>query len=140
MSALPVSGRSARHLHAGTEVRAPGLVVNVLLADGTALLRLDGDLDAASAPDLIEVGRTLAADGSEHLLIDCGRLAFCDSAGLHAFVSILRAPGTKGVQLVRTSADLRRLLEIGGLDTCLLPPPADGPRPRQGGQPAGSAA
>jgi anti-anti-sigma factor len=102
-------------IQSGAEITAASLTIGVLSADGTALLRLEGDLDAGSAPTLMAVGRTLVDGGSEHVVLDCDRLRFCDSAGLHALASLRRQPEVRSVSLVRTSATLRRLLEITGL-------------------------
>ncbi|HEU5148858.1 MAG TPA: STAS domain-containing protein [Iamia sp.] len=114
---------AGRRIRSGIEIRATGLVIGVLSADGTALLRLDGDLDSASAPALLDVGRSLVAAGSQHLVIDCGHLRFCDSAGLHAFASIGAADGARSLALARTSPRLRRMLDMAGLDVAIDPQP-----------------
>jgi anti-sigma B factor antagonist len=113
-STIP-AGRPTR-LHSGVEIHTDDLVIGIMSVDRTALLRLDGELDAASGPVLIDVGRTLAEQGSEHLVIDCGHLRFCDSGGLAAFISIRQAPSVRSVALVRTTATVRRILEVTGLD------------------------
>lgn len=115
MDAASALNTPSARLQSGAEITAASLTIGVLSADGTALLRLEGDLDAGSAPTLIAVGRTLVDGGSEHIVLDCDRLRFCDSAGIHALASLRRPPEVRSVSLVRTSATLRRLLEITGL-------------------------
>jgi anti-anti-sigma factor len=138
MSATIPTGRSDR-LHGGIEIRTDALVIGIMSVDHTALLRLDGELDAASGPALIDVGRSLVEAGSEHLVIDCGHLRFCDSGGLAAFISIRQAPGVRSVALVRTTTMVRRILEITGLDVAFdlsSPMPSTStsrPRPATGG-------
>ncbi len=108
--------RPPHEIRSGIEVRRDHLTIGVLSADGTALLRLDGELDAATAPALLEVGRSLVGAGSTAVVVDCAHLRFCDSAGLHAFVSIRGTAGVDSVALVRTTPAVRRLLAVAGLD------------------------
>ncbi|QYG93175.1 STAS domain-containing protein [Iamia sp. SCSIO 61187] len=115
MDAASALNSPTARLQTGVEITAASLTIGVLSADDTALLRLEGDLDAGSAPTLIAVGRTLVDGGSEDIVLDCDRLRFCDSAGIHALASLHRQPEVRSVSLVRTSATLRRLLEITGL-------------------------
>lgn len=124
MDTATTAGRRPLRPRGGIEVRTDGLAIGVLSADGTALLRLDGQLDAASAPDLLQVGRSLAGAGSQHFVFDCAHLRFCDTAGLTAFTSIRRDPQVQTVALVRTPAPIAKLLALTGLDALLEISPA----------------
>ena len=115
MDAASDLNRPSNRLESGVEITAASLRIGVLTTDATARLRLEGDLDAGSAPTLVAVGRTLVDGGSEHIVLDCERLRFCDSAGIHALASLQRPPEVRSVSLVQASATLRRLLEITGL-------------------------
>lgn len=52
------------------------------------ILRLEGDLDARSYEQLIDVGRTAVADGASHILVDLRAVAFMGSSGLVALHSL----------------------------------------------------
>jgi anti-anti-sigma regulatory factor len=55
---------------------------------GVTVLRLDGDLDAASYESLIEEGRTLYGAGTRKLLVDMRGVGFMGSSGLVALHSV----------------------------------------------------
>ena len=57
-------------------------------AAGVTVLRLDGDLDAASYESLIEKGRELYAAGTRKLLVDMRGVGFMGSSGLVALHSV----------------------------------------------------
>ena len=52
-----------------------------------AVLRIDGDIDAWTAPQLRERVRDLAGSGTVHLIADLRGVGFLDSAGLGALVA-----------------------------------------------------
>jgi anti-sigma B factor antagonist len=118
LAATPTVG-SNHALRVGVEIRRENLRIGLLSLDGTALLRIEGDLDAATAPTLLDIGRSLAGAGCHDIVLDCDGLHFCDSAGLHAFVSIRQAPGVASVTLARPRAMVRKLLAITGLAAVL---------------------
>jgi len=119
----PTPNRSIDRSGRGAEGRDELLTIDVLSADGTALLRLHGDLDLANAGALVQAGQALVADGSAHIVLDCGHLRFCDSGGLNAFLAIRQTPGVESVTVVRSSATLRRLLRVTALDMLFEPAP-----------------
>lgn len=94
------------------------LTIDVLDGGASPLVRLDGDLDAASAPALIEVAERVVRDGTSTLIIDCGSLRFCDSSGLRSLIVAqgLLPDGAK-IGLVRASERFRELLHITGLES-----------------------
>jgi len=55
---------------------------------GVTVLRLDGDLDAASYESVIERGRELYAAGTRKLLVDMRGVGFMGSSGLVALHSV----------------------------------------------------
>src|SRR5256885_9508312 len=52
-----------------------------------AVLRIDGDIDACTAPHLRERVLDLAGDGTVHVIADLRGVGFLDSAGLGALVA-----------------------------------------------------
>jgi stage II sporulation protein AA (anti-sigma F factor antagonist) len=81
---------------------------------GLFVVRLIGELDMASAPDL---GATLRRTGGAvpfHVVVDLSRLTFIDSSGLNALVASSRAVERAGGSIVfaEPSAHVARILEI----------------------------
>ncbi|NJP35538.1 STAS domain-containing protein [Micromonospora thermarum] len=94
---------------------APLLTIEVTrLHAGCARLRLTGDLDFDSAPELVEAAAAARRDGHQELLIDLGGVGLCDSSGLSALVVVHRA-GTGAVRLSGVGPQLQQLLERTGL-------------------------
>lgn len=98
---------------------------------GGALLRLAGELDMSSAPELNAAVDRLAAAGERHLLVDLTELTFCDSTGIAAFVRGDNRAAADGGWLRVTGATGRvaRVLQVTGLAEVLtydgdLPNPA----------------
>ncbi|GIJ76801.1 anti-anti-sigma factor [Micromonospora phaseoli] len=81
---------------------------------GRAELRLTGDLDFDSAPELLDAVAELRRDGYHELIIDLTGVGLCDSSGLSAFVVAHRG-GTAPLQLVGLNATVRQLLDRTGL-------------------------
>ena len=83
--------------------------------DGKQMVGLDGELDMQSAPQVDELLERLAA---EDVVVDMGRLSFCDSCGLSALIRARRrfdhAGGT--MRLTNLQPKVQRLLTI--TDTC----------------------
>lgn len=99
-----------------TGLAAGGLDVTLLTTGPTTLARLEGELDAATAPRLVEALEPAARAEARVVVLDCGSLAFCDSSGLRALVivrSLLPATGT--LSLVRTAERLRSMLDVTGV-------------------------
>lgn len=92
------------------------------LSAGRARLRLTGELDFDTAPDLIETAAELRRDGCQELLLDFAGVALCDSSGLSALVVIHRA-GAAAIQLTGMHPQVRQLLDRTGLGELLALPP-----------------
>lgn len=94
---------------------SPLLSIEVTRLDaGCARLRLTGDLDFDTAPELIAVAEVARADGYRELLLDLHGVGLCDSSGLSAFVVLSRA-GAGPVRLTGVNPQLQQLLDRTGL-------------------------
>ena len=90
-------------------------VLEISPLPGVAGLRLDGELDLATAPLLKEALVDLGSERDVHL--DLALLTFLDSSGVHAIVALAHTlDGNHSVVLVNPSAAVRRCLEITGID------------------------
>ncbi|NES30132.1 STAS domain-containing protein [Micromonospora terminaliae] len=100
---------------------------------GRARLRLTGELDFDTAPELVAVAAELRRDGCQELLLDFAGVALCDSSGLSALVVIHRA-GAGPVRLDAVGPQVRQLLDRTGLAELLaVPPPGETGATREAG-------
>jgi anti-sigma B factor antagonist len=84
-----------------------------------AIVKLSGELDIASAPDLRErLLALLSRRTPRHLILDLSNLQFIDSSGIAVFVNTERRARLLGcrVVLVAPQAPVSRVLQICGLD------------------------
>ncbi|WP_158892233.1 MULTISPECIES: lipid asymmetry maintenance protein MlaB [unclassified Pseudomonas] len=90
-----------------------------------ARLQLSGVLDHASVPALREQGRTLIAQGSGPLVLDCAGVEHSNSAGLALLLAWLRDAQASGCSLAiaRLPSELRQIAEVS--DALELLPLAD---------------
>ena len=88
-----------------------------------AVVIVDGDLDAATAPRLHAELVLLCEDGIDRIVLDLRRMTFVDSFGLGVIVSAKKRLSQQGNSLCLVAeADqrtLRRVLEITGLERIL---------------------
>ncbi|AXO38186.1 STAS domain-containing protein [Micromonospora chalcea] len=89
---------------------------------GAARVRLAGELDFDTAPELVEAVAQLRRDGYQEVELDFAGVVLCDSSGLSALVVIHRS-GTGAVHLRNTNAQIRHLLDRTGLAELLAAPP-----------------
>lgn len=84
---------------------------------GPACLRLAGELDLATAPELNAAIDRLAAEGHRELLLDLAELTFCDSTGIAAFVrgDNLAAAAGGWLRLTGATGRVARVLQVTGL-------------------------
>ncbi|MGW4502977.1 STAS domain-containing protein [Micromonospora sp. NPDC004336] len=103
------------------------LTIEVTRLDaGRARLRLAGELDFDTAPELLAVAAELRRDGHGELLFELGGVTLCDSSGLSAFV-LLHRDGAGAVRLSGVSPHLQQLLDRTGMTELLARErPADG--------------
>jgi len=89
------------------------------LPDGGAVLRIEGELDMATAPELEEA--LLGAGFDRRLVIDLTGCTFLDSSAVRVLVSSARDSEAAGGSLALVAPDARilRVLQISGVDTML---------------------
>ncbi|WBB81197.1 STAS domain-containing protein [Micromonospora sp. WMMD882] len=85
--------------------------------DGVVCLRLSGELDLSSAPELTAAVDRLVTAGRSRLLVDLTELTFCDSTGIAAFVRGDNAAAAVGgwLRLTGASGRVDRVLRLTGL-------------------------
>lgn len=88
-------------------------------ADGRAVVRVTGELDLQTAPQLESRLLELAGQGTGHVTVDMAETDFIDSTGLHALIVVVRELRERGGDLVvRTpSPNASRLLQLSGFDS-----------------------
>ena len=89
-------------------------------SDGSAtVVRVDGDLDMATSPELVEALE--GADPGKRTVIDLSGCTFLDSSAVRVLIATARAAESAGgdVSLVTKDAGLLRVLEIASLDAML---------------------
>jgi anti-anti-sigma factor len=87
--------------------------------DGTAVVRLFGELDLAEVEPLKREFDRLCANGLSTLTVDLSGLEFVDSTGLHALLRLRRqcAEQQLALQLVPGSPTVQRLFRMTGTDS-----------------------
>lgn len=101
---------------------ADGLVVDVDRAPSGVTVAVAGDLDLATAGQLVDRVAEVVADGAAtNLTIDLAGVRFCDSAGISALVRLRKLSDERGWQLsvVNPQAPVRRVLDFAGLNEYL---------------------
>ncbi|MEU7974453.1 STAS domain-containing protein [Micromonospora sp. NPDC049089] len=88
------------------------------LAAGNVRLRLTGELDYDSAPELIAAAAGLRGRDDAPVLVDLTGVTLCDSSGLSALLVVHRAAGA--IRLTGVSPQLQRMLDRTGLTELLF--------------------
>ena len=88
---------------------------------GRTVVRLQGALDAATAPALRERLIGLLHPGTRLLVLDLSRVSSCDSAGLAVLIGAQRRARVLGIvmRLAAPSVPVAKLLRLTGLDRSL---------------------
>ncbi|MEU5910243.1 STAS domain-containing protein [Micromonospora sp. NPDC047527] len=90
------------------------LTIEVTRLDGGHIrLRLSGELDYDTAPELVTAVAELPGEGHQQLTIDLTGVSLCDSSGLSALLMAHRAAGS--VRLTGVSAQVQQMLDRTGL-------------------------
>lgn len=85
--------------------------------DGAAVVRVIGELDLATAPQLRDVFADLTGQGTIHVTVDLSEMAFIDSTGVTVLVSGLKRLHDAGGDMALESpkASAMKVFEITGL-------------------------
>jgi anti-sigma B factor antagonist len=99
-------------------VRSPGFEMAANFNGQGSTIRLAGELDLSVAPRLEQKLNEARAAHSKRIVVDMNELSFIDSAGIQALIGTTHSGGTEGCELVlaRPTGQVRRLLELAGLD------------------------
>ena len=93
-------------------------VVDITTDSGGATLRVDGDLDLASAPLLMDRAVPVLGPGGGELTVDLTGVGFCDSTGIGALIKLRQRCDQSGWRLrtVNLQPPVRRIVvDFGGL-------------------------
>jgi anti-sigma B factor antagonist len=98
----------------------------LLNGEGTAVVKLLGELDLSTTPQLEACLEGLGGDGTD-VRLDLSGLSFCDSSGISAMVTASKRVSKRGGHLSIASPQpaVRSVLEITGLLDYLSAPGSD---------------
>jgi anti-sigma B factor antagonist len=108
-------------LEEGLPVRSPeelnGLQIAIERHSHMVIVRLTGEVDVATAPELDRRLQETAAGGHTHVLIDLSEVEFMDSTGLQSIVRAQYSADSDGRRLTLRpgSPQVQRLFAITGL-------------------------
>jgi anti-anti-sigma factor len=93
------------------------LTISAISGDGSAVVRLVGELDLSTASRAEQALVDKLEPGARTLVVDLRSLEFCDAAGLRVFVRTRQRAQEVGakVRLVHPNRLVRRVLEIAEL-------------------------
>jgi anti-sigma B factor antagonist len=82
------------------------------------IVRVKGELDLSTAPELRAELKRLIGEGAKHLLLDLRDVTFIDSSGLVVFIYVRRRLLQKegSFALINPNAAVKKILSIAGLD------------------------
>ena len=85
----------------------------------TRVVRVNDNLDAVTAPQLVEVFLSVGTEGFQELVLDLSTVRFMDSAGIGAIVSVFQELRRSGVRLavVGVMGQPLDLIKMVGLDS-----------------------
>jgi anti-sigma B factor antagonist len=86
----------------------------VLAASDSLVVVAAGEIDLSTAPAFCEALQ-MAAQKSDHIIVDLASLSFIDSIGIRELVTIRREHPHRRVALVQPPQMLRKLLDLTGL-------------------------
>lgn len=90
--------------------------------DDGVLVRLEGELDLATAPTLERVVNLAVDSGAPTVVLDLSALTFVDSTGIHVLIAAQRRALKQGFALVLRSPtqQVRKILRLTGLDQVMV--------------------
>jgi anti-sigma B factor antagonist len=103
------------------ELRRTGFSAVADTSDRATVLKLEGELDVATAPALEEAVALAFAGQPSSLVIDLSSLTFLDSTGIRVLVTAGRRAEEAGCSLVllAPTAQVLRVLRLTGVDRLL---------------------
>ena len=96
--------------------------------DDTIVLRLQGELDMATAPGLGRTLDTAISAGPATIALDLRELTFVDSTGIRVLITACRQAGKAGSRFVLRSPcrSVRKALVLTGVDRLMAIEPGEG--------------
>ena len=96
-------------------------IVQAKHANGVRMVRPDGELDIATAPQLRAFVEAVWAEGVDEVFLDLSRLEFIDSRGLGVLVDLERIAkrNNRKITMGGASPSVARLFEISGVANIL---------------------
>jgi anti-sigma B factor antagonist len=86
--------------------------------DGTAVIRLSGELDMVSVETVRSVIESSLAGPADRLVFEVSALDFMDSSGIALLISMTRK--AEAVEVRNPTAIVRRIIELTGLTDILI--------------------
>jgi anti-sigma B factor antagonist len=86
---------------------------------GTAVARLDGEIDASNVNDIGDRLRAMVSNHSFSLVIDLSGIAYVDSAGINLMFALgeeMRSRQQELAIVVRDGSPIARMISLTGLD------------------------
>jgi anti-sigma B factor antagonist len=104
-------------LFAVAEIAEPLLVVEVTREGNRAVVRIEGEVEFATAPRLRATLLDLAQEGASPVVVDLAAVTFLDSAGISLLIQAKKRLTSVNSDLVLRSPqqNIRRVLEISGV-------------------------
>lgn len=99
----------------------PAFTTRIDTRNGVTSIALSGELDVATAPNLVDELTAVERDGPKAIMLDLRDLGFIDSTGLHALVAAHGRSQQNGHRfyIVGASPLTRRLCQITGTEFLL---------------------
>ena len=93
--------------------------VETELSDGFAVIRLEGAVDAHTAPQFEEAVQSVIDDGQNKIVVDCAKLAYISSAGLGVFMGFIEEVRDAGgdIKICSLSDKAKQPFEILGFES-----------------------
>ena len=90
--------------------------IDVVERDGWLILRVEGELDIATAPSLDAELERAQDSAAERIVVDLDRVDFIDSTGLHVLVrhSFVASQNGGRLRLTEGSEQVQRLFKLTG--------------------------
>lgn len=92
-------------------------MVNYSLANGWAVVELDGDVDIHTAPMIRDAVIKLLDDGHDHFVLDFDFVTFVDSTGLGLLATIVKRIRQRSgsLRIAAVQGRVHRVFELSGL-------------------------